>query len=101
MDVIATERLDCLKSSGERIPVVISIGRPSEGSPYWVCPVHFTGIYEGVHSIEGSDSFQALCLCLMFVQRVLTGFVQNGGRVLYAGSDADFPLQPYFQHNPI
>ena len=101
IEVVATERVDCVRLSGQRLLVEISVGKPRCGAPHWSCPVVFSGIFDGVHVIEGADSFQALCLSLMFIQRVLTGFVKNGGRVLYVETDDDFPLNPYFQHGPV
>jgi hypothetical protein len=80
--------LVCVRSSGERVPVTVEIGRPYEvrdgdGADFARCPVMTHGLFEKHADISGEDTFQALTLAIRHVDRILTDFVHEGGTILY------------------
>ena len=96
-DVVATTTIDCVKSSGEHIQVIIEIGRPynvSEGE--WACPVAMRGLYNRLPDIRGVDSLQALCQSASLVRLLLTGFIEDGGKIFYLNSDSEYDLDSTF-----
>ena len=94
---IAEERLVALRPSGERSDVVVAIGLPYRvGHDEWACPVSLAGLHERLHDVHGSSSLQALCLAASLVRRLLTSFVQDGGRLLQADGTESFSIASCF-----
>ncbi len=93
----ALTELICIRPRGKRVAVTVAIGHPcprSEGD--WGCAVAISGLDEGVKTIHGHDSLQALCLALTFVRSRLTAFVADGGRILSSSTTEEFPFDAYF-----
>jgi len=93
----ALTELICIRPRGMRIAVTVAIGHPyprSEGD--WGCAVAISGLDEGLKTIHGHDSLQALCLALTFVRSRLTAFVADGGRILISSTSEEFPVDAYF-----
>ncbi len=100
-DVIAKLELVGVQPTGERVPVVVEIGRPYDvrdgGAECAACPVVLRGLYDDLHVIHGDDTFQALTLTVVFVEKLLSGFTAKGGRLLFKNSEKEFQLEPYFR----
>lgn len=95
-DIIATTTVDCVNSIGERNQVVIEIGRPYEVSPdEWACPVAMRGLYNRLQDIHGVDSLP-LCLAASLVRQLLTGFIEDGGKIFFLNSDSEFDIDSTF-----
>jgi hypothetical protein len=89
--------LVCIRPNGERVAVTLAIGHPfptPEGD--WGCPVTLSGLHEGIVSIHGRDSFQAICLAIAFVRGRLASLVADGGRVVFPSTGEDCPVDAYF-----
>lgn len=89
----------CVTPAGERLPVTVSIGRPiKDDAGLWACPVSLTGLYPYLRPMKSDDSLHALCLSLHLVRDLLYGFVEEGGRILIAGTEdeQELPLDTYF-----
>lgn len=88
---IAEEKFTCAPKSGKRFTVVARIGEPvampAEGdlSAYGRCPVSLEPLIP-LRRIHGANQFQALCLAIDYIRRVLKAFVAEGGRVYYPGT---------------
>jgi hypothetical protein len=85
--------------SAAEFPVTVSIGAPySRANGSWACPVELTGLHASPAEIAGDDSLQALCLGVQFAGKLLTAFVQRGGRLRTPDDDPEdlFPLEAYF-----
>jgi hypothetical protein len=96
-DDIVSSGLICITPAGERIPVTIVIGRPyCDGDGLWVCPVGLEGLYRRLSPMKSDDPFHALCLSVFLVRNLLAGFIEEGGRVLIASTNEDFPIEAYF-----
>lgn len=96
---IASTNLICITPAGERLPVTVSIGRPSkDDAGLWACPVSLHGLYPRLRPMKSDDSLHALCLSLHLVRDLLYGFVEEGGRILIAGTEdeQELPLDAYF-----
>src|SRR5437867_1074392 len=92
-----TTEIDCIRPNGERVGVTLAIGHPfatPEGD--WACPATLTGLHEGIVSIHGQDSLQAICLAITFIRSRLASFVAGGGRVVIPTTGEDFPIDAYF-----
>jgi hypothetical protein len=96
---ISSTSLVCVTPAGERLPVIISIGRPVKNDDgFWECPVSLHGLYPRLSSMKSDDSFHALCLSVHLVRDLLMGFMEEGGRILIAGTEdeQELPLDAYF-----
>ena len=98
-DEIASTNLLCVTPSGERLFVSVSIGRPvKDDAGLWECPVSLYGLYPRLNPMKSDDSFHALCLSIHLIRDLLIGFVEDGGRILIAGTEdeQELPLDAYF-----
>jgi len=96
---IANTNLLCITPAGERLSVSVSIGRPvKDDTGFWECPVSLFGLYPRLSPMKSDDSFHALCLSIHLVRDLLIGFVEDGGRILIAGTEdeQELPLDAYF-----
>lgn len=101
-DVISKLELVGVRSSGERVPVIVEIGRPYEvrdgkGADCAACPVAIHGLHGDLHDIYGEDTLQALTLGIAFIHQLLSDFTAKGGRLCFKDSDEDFDFEPYFR----
>ena len=96
-EIVATTSLECVNSAGERLQVLVEIGRPyraPEGE--WACPVAMRGLHNSLPDVRGEDSLQALCLAASLVRMLLTGFIDDGGKILLPNSDSEYDLDATF-----
>ena len=95
--MIADEKLVALRPSGERLEVVASIGLPYRVGPEeWACPASLAGLHERLHDVHGASSLQALCLAASLLRQLLTGFVEDGGRLLHDDGAQVFSIASCF-----
>lgn len=81
---------------GRRVPVEVRIGQPELVAPgEWACAATLAGLHEKLVPMRGGDPLQALLLAVGLVRMLLTGFVQEGGRLLFESGE-DVPLSAYF-----
>jgi hypothetical protein len=95
-DTIVETIVDCVSPTGERHSVTVEIGRPYKTDGPWACPVTIRGLYDRLPDVCGEDSLQALCLAASLVRSLLTGVIENGGRLMYPHSDSAFDLNATF-----
>ena len=101
-EVIASVQIIGVRSSGEKLPIVVSIGRPYiNGSEpeTWCCPVSVDPLYPKLADIAGSDSLQSFLLASRLALSLLEGFKEEGGQ-LFHEDGTEFPLDAYGFHNP-
>ena len=101
---IVRHKLSLLKPNGVRIPLEIVVGAPyscaddlDEKNVCWRGPVQILGFRDKVHEIGAEDPFEALVLSIMFVKRMLIGMKHNGCRIVFPGTDEDYPIQEIFE----
>ncbi|MFY9607342.1 MAG: hypothetical protein WAU45_01845 [Blastocatellia bacterium] len=96
-DTIATTALTCVRPTGDRIDVVVEIGVPYRAEDgEWACALSLGALELGMPHVKGDDSLQALCLALSLARQLLTYFAEDGGRILIAGTESEFPMDSYF-----
>ncbi len=100
---IVSHKLELVATSGKRTVLEIAVGTPysrpddiDKNIKCWYGPVEIKGIREKVHDIGGDDPFEALVLSVMFVKRMLMSVKQNGSRVVFFGTDDDYPIEEIF-----
>lgn len=100
-DVVAVTELIFDKPDGGRLSGQMYIGRPVkiEGHP-WRCPVGVTGLFGELPDIAGADPLHSMWLAMQLLKRLLTDFVQNGGKVSFMGSELEFDPAKYFVNIP-
>src|SRR5262245_8093968 len=100
-DEVASMEFIAVRPSGERQRIRVSLSRPvrtSHGD--WSCHVEGGDLVRGPRvGVVGLDSWQALCLAISFVRRTLDEFLEEGGRLLFAGdepAETDLPIDAIF-----
>lgn len=95
-DFIATAQLTAVKSSGERTPLELRIGKPTPNpNGGWSCSVAVGELFPSPPPLLGEDSLQSLCLAIAVGASLLREFVASGGR-LEDEEGGEFPLEAYF-----
>lgn len=87
---IAKTKLYAIDKDGRGFEINLSIGvpYPMPNDKDWACSVGMEGLHSGLHEIYGVDSWQALNLALKLPRRILTYFVEDGGKLfLEKGGD--------------
>jgi len=96
-ETVASSRFWCIRPNGDRVLVTAEIGRPYDtGAGDWACPVSLRGLYDRLADIYGVDSLQALCLAASLVRKLLTSFVDDGGRVLHPEDESEVDFNATF-----
>ena len=98
---IADLRLVGTYGDGPEVPVHIWVMAPYRNGDSWCCLVGVDDLYPNLADTRGEDSFQALVLGIRLIQRLLSSFVERGGRLRYAhetpsGDIEAFPMDAYF-----
>ena len=94
---IGETSFDCVDAKGKRCRVVARIGEPTtmprKGNlaAYGWCPVSMEPLV-AERGIGGENQFQALCLAIDFIRKVLKSFVAQGGRVFFPRTNAPIDL---------
>jgi hypothetical protein len=85
-------------ADGKRFPISLEIGQPYKVDDHlWACPVAVGGLYERLAEQRGADALQALGLAMGLMRRLLVGFLEDGGRLVFPDApDQDVPLDSYF-----
>jgi hypothetical protein len=97
LEILASSDFRYVSRSGGDQLLEIAIGRPRQlSSGEWECPVALHGHLSDWKYIRGEDGIQSLSLALNFIHRILLSMVAQGGRILYAGSSDEVPLDMYF-----
>jgi hypothetical protein len=81
----------------ESFQIQVKIGVPFQcgiDPEEWACPVALTPLYNHLHDVHGSDSFQALCLAISLVLDLLHEFKEKDGALKFSSGE-EFPLEAY------
>lgn len=93
---VASDDILAIRPTGERITIEVRIGLPYKVSEIeWRCPVSLTPIYGSLHDAPGNTSFQAICLALALVFKLLTHFCEDGGS-LTNDDGTPYPLEAHY-----
>jgi len=94
---IANTTFIAVRPDGYQSEIAVKIGTPyqcGEAPGEWACPVALSGLYDRLSDPHGGDAFQALCLAIRLALSLLSGFVADGGRLLFKTGE-EVPLEAY------
>ena len=83
-----------VRPDGERVNLVVQIGRPYEEKDAWACPIEIAPLHGKLADIRGTDSFHAVWLACVLVLKLLGNLKDEGWRFEYADG-SEFPLEDY------
>jgi len=93
---IAKAELVRIRSTGERITLIVEIGQPYRSPEgIWRTPLALHGLDGQLSDICGEDSLQSLCLAVKMVHLRLASVVEAGDQLVDVNGDA-FPFEAYF-----
>jgi hypothetical protein len=87
---------ECPKRGGFEIDLRI-------GFPYqiteseWACPIGLSPLYDHLRDQHGIDSWQVLMLAQRLAKTLLSGFVEDGGRLLNSQGRANIDIAKLFE----
>lgn len=81
METIAHRTLSAVDPDGSTFDLTIRIGAPQPRGGEAACMVSVSRLFEEPRLIYGVDGWQALTLALRFIQQLLEGHLERGGRL--------------------
>ena len=82
--------------------VTLRIGFPYEISPEeWACPLAMEGFQERLPDIRGIDAWQSVQLVQSLQARLLSYFVQDGGKLFWPDPPEPIEVAELFPNVPI
>jgi hypothetical protein len=91
----AERSVDLLKLSGQRVSFRVEFGPISLKEHGYYCRVQFHGWGNSPPDVHGQDSLDSFLHAVTLVHGILHEFVQQGGRVVYPGTDNDYGLEHF------
>ena len=98
-EVIAERIIYAIDKDSRGFDVALMIGKPYQAdSKYgdWGCPVAMIGLHGVFPDMYGVDSWQALTIAHTLVKRLLTGFVEEGGRLFWEKDGEELTIDELF-----
>lgn len=84
---IAERTLEAVAADGTRFILTLRVGAAYQSSDVsWSCPIEAIGIKERLPDITGIDSWQATQLSFRLLSDIAGHFVEQGGKLFWAGS---------------
>lgn len=81
---IAKRTWFAIAPDGHEFNLVIRLGQPYEASDVsWACPVAVEGLHNKLQDIQGIDSLQAIELAMRLAANLISGFVEDGGKLFW------------------
>ena len=75
---------------GKQAPITIQIGHPFQEEGCYCCPVALMGLVGELKGVCGEKSFDALCLAMGLVRRLLLDFQEKGGKLFFEDSESPY-----------
>jgi hypothetical protein len=91
----AERSVDLLGPSGERVAFRVEFGPILPEGRDFRCRLRFCGWSDSPPDVFGRDSLEAFLHAVTLVHGVLHQFIQEGGRVLWPGTTADYGLEHF------
>lgn len=76
--------------AGERFEILLEIGLPylaneeDDESNEWICILSMWPLIPQPHKVHGEGSLQSLCLAISLAHRLISGFIEDGGKLCYS-----------------
>lgn len=88
-ELIAERTICAIDKDSREFEIQLMVGKPYQVShAEWACPVAMMGLHGVFPDMRGVDSWQALTIAQQLIRGLLTGFVEDGGK-LFAEKDGE------------
>jgi len=96
-ELIAERVIYAVDNDSRGFEIRLMIGKPYPDPPNaWACPVAMVGLQGAFPDMHGVDSWQALTLALQVIDRLLTYFVEDGGKLYWEENGNDLAIDELF-----
>jgi hypothetical protein len=90
-EIIVTRKMIVKSNTGSVHEAKIEIHTPIQNINEFSCDLDLQGIYDRKFTINGEDAFQALCLTISFLGKLINQSIKEGVVFYYEdGSEMDF-----------
>lgn len=98
-DIIAERTIYAIDKDGNGLDLRLMIGRPYKTDTKfgdWACPVAIEGLHDTFWDMYGTDSWQALMIAHGLMGRLLTYFIEEGGKLYWKQGGAELDIATLF-----
>jgi len=96
-ELIAERVIYAVDNDSRGFEIRLMIGKPYPDPPNaWACPVAMVGLQGAFPDMHGVDSWQALTLALQVIDRLLTYFVEDGGKLYWEENGNELAIEELF-----
>lgn len=99
-ELIAERVIWAVDKDSRGFDVALMIGKPYQDNdtPYgdWACPVAMSGLHGRLADMYGIDSWQALANARQLIYRILTYFVEDGGKLFWEKNGNELSVAELF-----
>lgn len=96
-ELIAERTIFAIDKNSRGFEIKVMVGKPYRVGPdEWACPVAMVGLHGGFPDMHGVDSWQALIVALQLIGRLLTYFVEDGGRLFWEENGVPLTVDELF-----
>lgn len=96
-ELIAERTIYAIDKDSRGFEIRLMIGKPYPDPPnVWACPVAMVGLHGTFPDMRGVDSWQALMMAQRLIDGLLTGFVEDGGRLFYDENGDELAVSEVF-----
>jgi len=96
-ELIAERTIYAIDKDSRGFEIRLMVGKPYFDGRDWACPVAMIGLHGVFPDMRGVDSWQALTIAMQLIGRLLTYFVEDGGRLFWEESGAELTVEELFE----
>ena len=96
-ELIAERTIYAIDKGSRGFEIRLMVGKPYPDRSDWACPVAMIGLHGVFPDMRGVDSWQALTIAMQLIGRLLTYFVEDGGRLFWEESGAELTVEELFE----
>ncbi len=99
-ELIAERTIYAIDKDSRGFEIRLMVGKPYQTDSKhgdWACPVAMIGLHGVFPDMHGVDSWQALTIAQQLIGRLLTYFVEDGGRLFWEENGAELTVEELFE----
>lgn len=95
-ELIAERTIYAIDKDSREFEIRLMVGKPYPDGRDWACPVAMIGLHGAFPDMRGVDSWQALTIAQQLIGRLLTYFVEDGGRLFWQKNGGQLTVEELF-----
>lgn len=102
-ELIAERTIYAIDKDSRGFEIRLMVGKPYQTDSIhgdWACPVAMIGLRGAFPDMHGVDSWQALMLAQQLIQRLLSYFIEDGGKLFFDENGNELTVEELFTEQP-